>query len=448
MRKTINNSLVILSIAAIFGNPFSVLAATTSATDLQRSIDAKNAEIQALSAQVNAYQAQVDSIDGQAQTLQSTLNGIAKNQQKLKTNLNLTGKKIDRTALTIQENQNQIGDLGQGIERNASALSETVRSVYENDQKTLLGLMLTNSSVSDFLRDFDDLSQVQSKLKNQVVSMQDAKSSLEQSQVALAQKKSELQNLKGDLVDQKQVIDAQATEKATLLAQTKDQESQYQKLLSDTKARVAELNKELFDYESQLKFTINPNSLPAAGSSPLSWPLANPVVTQRFGKTVDAKRLYVSGSHSGVDFRASVGTAVYAAADGTVEGTGNTDLTCYKASFGKWVFIRHTNGLATAYGHLSVIKAATGQIVKAGDLIGYSGQTGHATGPHLHLTVYAANGVNGEKGARVDTVASNGCKGKNYTMPIAPTNAYLDPLLYLPHATNSMFKDGGGDSGE
>lgn len=446
MKNIVHNSIKILTIVAIICNPFFVAA--SNATDLQSSIDAKNAEIQALQQQVTAYQSQVDSIDGQAQTLQSALNSISKSQKSLKTNLVVTSKKLDTTSLIIQQNQNQIGTLGQGIQKNTSALSETVRSLYENDQQTLAGLLLSNSSVSDFLRDVDDLSQVQSKLKNQVVSMQVAKSSLEQAQLTLAQKKSELQNLKGTLSDQKQVVDAEANQKADLLAQTRGQETQYQKLLDDTKARVAALNKELFDYESQLKFTLNPNTLPAEGSAPLSWPLANPIITQRFGKTVDSKRLYVSGSHSGVDFRAAVGTPVYAAADGTVQGTGNTDLTCPRASFGKWVFIVHTNGLATAYGHLSVIKAVSGEMVKAGDLIGYSGQTGHATGPHLHITVYAANGNHGEEGARVAERPSAACKGKNYTMPLAPTSAYLDPLLYLPHATASMFKDGTSDFGE
>ena len=50
-------------------------------------------------------------------------------------------------------------------------------------------------------------------------------------------------------------------------------------------------------------------------------------MTQLFGKTVDSKRLYVSGTHDGVDFRASVGTPVMAMADGMVLGIGNTDLT-------------------------------------------------------------------------------------------------------------------------
>jgi murein DD-endopeptidase MepM/ murein hydrolase activator NlpD len=127
---------------------------------------------------------------------------------------------------------------------------------------------------------------------------------------------------------------------------------------------------------------------------------------------------------------------VYAVASGTVEGTGDTDQTCYKASFGKWVFIRHNNGLASAYGHLSLIKASEGQTVSKGQLIGYSGNTGRSTGPHLHLTIYASRGTDGEEGARVTSKPSVSCPGKNFRQPMAPISAYLDPLLYLPGGAN------------
>ena len=144
-----------------------------------------------------------------------------------------------------------------------------------------------------------------------------------------------------------------------------------------------------------------------------------------FGKTADSKRLYTSGSHSGVDLRASVGTPVKAMADGVVTGIGNTDDTCVGTSFGKWVFIQYNNGLASAYGHLSLIKASEGQKILRGEIVGYSGNTGHTTGPHLHVSVYVGSAVSVQK--RPSTT----CEGRVYTMPLAPTNAYLDPLYYL-----------------
>ena len=100
-------------------------------------------------------------------------------------------------------------------------------------------------------------------------------------------------------------------------------------------------------------------------------------------------------------------------------------MTCRGASFGKWVFIRYNNGLASTYGHLSLISAQKGDIVSAGTVVGYSGNSGYSTGPHLHVSVYA------DRGVTVKSLPSKTCDGRMYTMPIAAINAYLDPMDYL-----------------
>ena len=115
-----------------------------------------------------------------------------------------------------------------------------------------------------------------------------------------------------------------------------------------------------------------------------------------------------------------------AMADGVVLGTGDTDLTCPGASYGKFVFIQYNDGLSSTYGHLSLIKSKVGDVVQRGEVVGYSGSTGYATGPHLHVSLYASQAV------KMASRASAACSGRVYTMPIAPVNAYLDALYYLP----------------
>ena len=162
---------------------------------------------------------------------------------------------------------------------------------------------------------------------------------------------------------------------------------------------------------------LDPKSLPPAGSSPLIWPVDSVKITQHFGRTVDAKRLYSSGTHNGIDFGISIGTPLKAMASGVVVGSGNTDLACQKASYGKWVYIKYDNGLSSLYGHMSLIKVGDGARVSTGDLVGYSGATGYATGPHLHLTIIAADA------GSIQSFPSKACNGKMYTAPVAALNA-------------------------
>ena len=117
-----------------------------------------------------------------------------------------------------------------------------------------------------------------------------------------------------------------------------------------------------------------------------TWPLA--------AHTITAGWYYSDGKlHRAIDLRAAVGTPVYAAEDGTVDWVQAWDghSTSGDQSYGNLVRIRHAdyNGgkLQTLYAHLKESKVKYGQAVKEGELIGYSGNTGNSTGPHLHFEV-------------------------------------------------------------
>jgi murein DD-endopeptidase MepM/ murein hydrolase activator NlpD len=112
-------------------------------------------------------------------------------------------------------------------------------------------------------------------------------------------------------------------------------------------------------------------------------------MTQAYGATKFAQKAYKTKFHNGVDFAVPIGTPVLAAEDGVVLMAGNNG----RVQYGKYIVIKHSNGLATLYGHLSRHAVATGSAVKRGDIIGYSGNTGYSTGAHLHFTVYLSSTV-------------------------------------------------------
>ncbi len=85
--------------------------------------------------------------------------------------------------------------------------------------------------------------------------------------------------------------------------------------------------------------------------------------------------------HEGIDFRASIGTRVYASK------TGIVTYAARKSGYGKIVIIQHNDNYSTSYGHLSRIRVSKGDVVRQGQVIGLSGNTGFSTGPHLHFEV-------------------------------------------------------------
>ncbi len=90
--------------------------------------------------------------------------------------------------------------------------------------------------------------------------------------------------------------------------------------------------------------------------------------------------------HEGQDFTGPSGTDVYATGNGVVKGTYGNKRS--KVGFGQWIVIDHGYGYETLYGHLSAFNVKKGQKVKRGDVIGYIGNTGCSTGPHLHYEVH------------------------------------------------------------
>lgn len=92
--------------------------------------------------------------------------------------------------------------------------------------------------------------------------------------------------------------------------------------------------------------------------------------------------LKVRKMHTGMDFTARTGTEIYATGDGVVEKVLNK-----RGGYGKHVIVNHGYGYKTLYAHMSKFNVRRGQKIKRGDLIGFVGNTGRSTGPHLHYEV-------------------------------------------------------------
>ncbi len=416
--------ILILSLFVLGSAPYTVRADTAS--DLQQKIADTQKQRDALQEQQKKLQAELDILGQSKNTLQTNIKQLDAAKAKLANDIKLTQTKINSADLNIQSLQNSVNEKQNQVDIHESAIGTAIKQLANYDANSLMTDLLGGKNLGEIWTDRGTLESIQDKLISEIALLQDAQKILTQKKDEKEKAKEQLVGLKTELGGQKAVVETTQADKNKLLAQTKGQEAVYQKLLADNIALEKKFEEEQFNYESQLKVMIDPNSVPSQRKGILVWPLSNIVVTQYFGASVSAKRLYVSGTHGGVDFKASVGTPVFAALGGTV-----TDTEAFKikqgCQYGKWVLIKHPNGLSTIYGHFSQVLVQPGQTVETGQIIGYSGATGYATGPHLHMGLYITEGI---KIVDASSLGSRNCAGIKTVA--APPQAYLDPLAYLP----------------
>lgn len=436
-KTTIKKLLVFFIFLSLFGiNIFFVDASVVD--ELKNRISDKNTKIQELEKEIEQYQKDLDVVGEEKQTLESEVKRLDISRQKISTDIKLTQNKIDSTNFQIQKLSLDIDDKEIKIDKNISVIAETIRIMNEVESESLIEIMLSNNNLSEFFDQIESVQRFQTKIRDDVKQLTKLKEDFENKMNETERKKRELADLKNDLSDQKYILDINRKDKNNILKITENKESNYQKLLEEKHLQKEEFEEDLREIESQLQYELDPNKIPGAKSGVLLWPLAdarnescytkkNPVkncITQYFGNTEFAKTAaYIGEGHNGVDFRASSGTKVRTALSGTILKINQTATP--GCQYGKWIFVKHNNGLSTLYAHLSFIpdKINVGQSVITGDTIGYSGSTGYSLGPHLHFTVYVSEAV---------SFREYTCKsGATSTIPTASFNAYLNPLDYL-----------------
>lgn len=417
--------LVFIGAVALTASSIVSAQATSTISDLQQKISSKADELQKLTPVIKQLEKDIDNTVAQKKTLGTEIKTLDLTKKKLETDIKITQTKVDSTDLKIRQLASEISYKENEITGRVAALKEALLAIYESDEQSLAEVALSNESFSGLWNDLETLEQFSAGVNENVELIKALKQELEDRNSKQKTEKGKLLGLKSELGDQKKITEQTTKQKAQLLKVTSNQEALYQKTLKQKLALKDALEQELRDYESTLKFILDPTSFPPRGTKVFASPLDVMRMTQQFGKTSSSARLYTSGTHNGTDFGVSVGTPVKAMLAGTIIGAGNTDLACPGASYGRWILIRHNNGLASLYAHLSLIKVTEGQEVNTGDTIGYSGNSGYSTGPHLHVTVFAANGV------KVESRASKSCGGRSYTLPLAAFNVYLDPMDYM-----------------
>lgn len=421
--------LSVVFVLVLFMGPSFSLAANAPQTreeleqqikDRAKQLETLNQAIQTTQKTLSDVQSQKSSLQKEVKTLDTSINQLNLNIQSDQINTQKIGYQIDTIDMDI-------GEIEVSVRQKNSSISDLFRELQRNQDKNTLMIFLENKTISEGLLATKSLEDIRSQLAVDIQSLRDLKSQYEQKMDDLSVKQKELQFHQENLKNRKQITEETKQERATLLAQTKNKESAYQKQLSDLQKLQQDIANEMEAMDAQLRSKVDPKFLPPLSSGVLGFPIQGDRsdITQGYGATSFAKYGYKGKWHNGIDFGIPVGTPLFAAEAGTVLATGNQDSFCYKGAYGRFVLIKHENNLTTLYGHLSKYIVTPGQKVTRGQVIGYSGKTGYATGPHLHFTVFATPTIPPATGNYPEGISPSKSCGP------MPYGGDLNPLGYL-----------------
>ncbi|KYD25416.1 peptidoglycan DD-metalloendopeptidase family protein [Geobacillus sp. FSL W8-0032] len=404
-------NVMALAVAAALG--LGVLPPAANAVS-SRDIQQKRSEIDALRSKRSEVQGKISESQKNIESLQSQQKQVANDIAKLNVAIEETSGKIrnvsadiDQTERAITQLKQEIAEIQERIEKRNEILKERLRSLQESGGAiSYLEVLLGAQSFSDFI---DRMSAVTTIMEadQQIVREQEADKALkEKKETELTEKRNKLQ---ADLQELKQLqasLAGQLEQKNQLMAdlkQKEEEEHEHQLALEEqneliakqeaaVKQQLAELERQKRAEEEAAKQRartyLSPSladqgsggSVPPVSSGAFTRP-ANGPITSGFGY-----RFGGTDFHPGVDIgkRAPV-VPVVAAADGVVFRS------YYSSSYGNVIFVSHIiDGqlYTTVYAHLEARLVGEGQHVQKGQIIGYMGNTGDSTGPHLHFELH------------------------------------------------------------
>ncbi|MEK7512711.1 MAG: peptidoglycan DD-metalloendopeptidase family protein [Patescibacteria group bacterium] len=396
-------------------------------TTLRDLIELKAKELQVIQTQRNAVQKDLDELAKSSAGLKRELNLIDGNINQLNFSIKANTLTIEKLDLETKALENDIADFERNISGKKQLMAKLFLELQQREHENLLIMFLKSKSLSESVTEAQNLVTVNTTLSSSITEFKRLQAELSSARDAAEEKRRRKEVQQVGLLSRQTIVKEQKTEKQRFLSETKNKESVYQTQLSELKRIQDDLSEEIGKYETELRKNIDPNLLPLPRPGVFIWPVDGGSLTQGYGRTAFALRTYRSQWHNGIDIGAPLGTEIFAAENGTVINVGNQDAYrgCYKAGYGKFIVVKHTNGLTTLYGHLSGYIVSIGQAVARGQVIGYLGRTGWATGPHLHFTVFASQTL-----APAKPGMPEGTRGTNVCGPM-PVGGDLNPTLYV-----------------
>lgn len=377
----------------VFSSAFTAQAKTSSQSKLDKinqNIKEAQKELDSLDDQVADKKAYSDTLMKKIDLLQDKLDALESNRDDLQSEIDAVQKRIDETQAEINKAEKEIEKKEQEFDGVYEEYCQRLRAMYISGNVSMLEVLLESGDISSILTraemvksvseqdsaTLDDLMTKMEEINKEREELANNKIQLGKDKDSLNSRKQELQKSIDEYNSSKAELNAEVEECNAALASLDDKRSEVKETIDtnqEQKRQIeAEINNALSGSGSNKPGSGNYNP----GTGQLAYPTSYRQISAGYPN-------YSNGSyHGGVDWPCPTGTAVHASDSGVVVIAKKLTY-----SYGQYILIDHGNGLSTLYAHNSSLVVGVGDKVSKGQIIAYSGESGNATGPHVHFEV-------------------------------------------------------------
>jgi murein DD-endopeptidase MepM/ murein hydrolase activator NlpD len=348
-------------------------------------IDVLQKKIESARQREGVLTSEIEVVSDKIHQLQDDVDSASARLNQLEEVLALHQRKLDRLNQLYQVQTRKLVFLQRQHKAATKRLNKRIVEIYTTERTSTLTVVLESSNFSELLDQLDFLNEigrqdekVTREVKRAKEQMQEVRNATRKTrrQVAattreVAARTTEQRAVRDQLAwDQRELATARRDKRATLadVREDKAHAIEHMRSLQEESATLAARIR-----SAQSSSVVVPGQTGEPSAAGFIWPVQG-VLTSGFGWRWGRM-------HEGIDLAVPVGTPVVAAAAGTVIVAG------WFGGYGNLVVVDHGNGFSTAYGHNTSVTVGVGQLVAQGQLISYSGSTGHSTGPHVHFEV-------------------------------------------------------------
>ena len=331
-----------------------------------------------LSTDIAQFSTRIEGLQGEISATQTRLD-------RAQASLDRQKAKLLEVRDQLEQARDRLESLRRELETARKVLAARLVEIYKADAPDALTVVLESDGFGDLLEraEFlerisdqdreitDHVRRLRDKAHDQAVELADLEQREQLAAERILAERDQIAQAQGQLVASRDELASARANRRGVLAQVREQRG----ILEDD---LASLEAEQAKVAAALQGSPAPGPV-KQGSGQLIWPLSGPVVGA-FGEARPGH------THAGIDIAVPEGTPIRAADSGRVALMG------WVGGYGNYTCVQHTGSLSTCYAHQSRFATSNGANVSQGQVIGYSGNTGNSTGPHLHFEV-RINGV-------------------------------------------------------